>query len=155
MGIRRATGLAIGLGAILLVANVATAQQRVKTIAPGMASVEVKALFGEPKGMSTRGPFTYYFYDNGCEYECGFPDLVIFDNEQVIDAVLRAPWHEYAGESSSPKGTLPRATPGGMRLDVPGTIESVEVRPAEPPAMPPEDTLKADTARADTTRVGG
>ncbi|UCC74812.1 MAG: hypothetical protein JSV86_09770 [Gemmatimonadota bacterium] len=140
MGIRRVARWAIGLAAILLTANAGAAQE-VRTIAPGMTTDQVKAEFGEPRGVAARGPFTYYYYDNGCEYECGFPDLVIFENDEVVDAVLRAPWNEYAGESSSPKGTVARATPGGMRLEVPTTIESVEVRPAE---APPAETLPAE-----------
>jgi hypothetical protein len=142
MSIRRAAGWAIGLAAILFMANAATAQD-VRTIAPGMTADEVKAEFGQPDGVSTRGPFIYYFYNNGCEHDCGFPDLVIFEGGQVVDAVLRAPWNEYGGESSSPKGTVARPTPGGMRLEVPTTtIESVQVRPTEmpPTEMPPAET---------------
>jgi hypothetical protein len=147
MSNRIAAGWAIGLAAILFLAGAATAQE-VRTIAPGMTGDEVKATFGQPDGVSTRGPYIYYFYNNGCEYECGFPDLVILENGQVVDAVLRAPWNEYAGESSSPKGTVARPTPGGMRLEVPTTtIEAVEVRQAEtPPAEePPAETPPAET----------
>lgn len=151
MGNKRMTGLAAALTAVLLVADGALAQE-VQTIQPGMTVEEVTAVFGQPDGQSSSGPFTYYFYNNGCERECGFPDLVIFQDRQVVDAVLRAPWHEYAGESSSPKGTIPRPTPGGTRLQVPSNVEGVEVRPAtEPAAVPPAE--RADTARADTTRV--
>lgn len=137
MSIRKVAGWAIGLAAILFLAGGATAQD-MRTIAPGMTADEVKAEFGQPDGVSTRGPFIYYFYNNGCEYECGFPDLVIFEGGQVVDAVLRAPWNDYAGESSSPKGTVARPTPGGMRLEVPATtIEAVEVRPTEAPPTEP------------------
>lgn len=157
MSNRRAAGSAIGLAAILFIAGRAEAQD-VRTIAPGMTADEVRAEFGQPDGVSTRGPFTYYFYNNGCEYECGFPDFVVLENGQVVDAVLRAPWNEYAGESSSPKGTIARPTPGGMRLEVPTTtIEAVEVRQAEtPPAelpaaeMPPAETPPAETPPAET-----
>ncbi len=160
MSNRKAAGWAIGLVAILFVASAATAQD-VRTIAPGMTADEVKAEYGQPDGVSARGPFTYYFYNNGCEYECGFPDLIILENGQVVDAVLRAPWNEYAGESSSPKGTVARPTPGGMRLDVPTTtIEAVEVRqvetpPAEtPPAeMPPVETPPAETPPAEAPPI--
>ena len=152
MGIRRAARYATVLAAILLMAGVATAQE-VRTISPGMTTDEVKAVFGQPDGIASRAQFTYYFYNNGCEYECGFPDLIIFDSGQVIDAVLRAPWNEYDGESSSPKGTQARPTPGGMRLQVPTTIESVEVRPAD--TAPPVPVAPADTTPPDTSSVGG
>jgi hypothetical protein len=112
---------------------------------------EVKANFGEPAGQSSFGGFTFYFYHNACEYECGFPDIVFFQNGQVVDAVLRATWRHYDGESSSPKGTVPRPNPGGGQLQMPeAQVEGVEIRPRTlPPAEPP------DTARTDTTRVGG
>jgi len=153
MGIRRAARCTFALAATTLLASAAMAQE-VRTIQPGMTEGEVKGVFGEPRGTAARGSFTYYFYDNRCEPECGFPDLVIFRNSQVVDAVLRAPWHEYGGESSSPKGTVPRPTPGGMRLQIPGAVEAVEVRPAPPPVAPAEpDTVVADTAQADTARA--
>ncbi len=151
MGIRRATRYVTALAAVLAAVSAARAQD-VQTIAPGMTTDEVKATFGEPRGVSARGPFTYYFFDNGCEYECGFPDLVVFEDGQVVDAVLRAPRHEYAGESSSPKGTVARPTPGGMRLQVPSTVETVEsvqgveVRQTEMP--PPVPVAPADTTPA-------
>lgn len=160
MGIRIAARCTVALAAILLMASAATAQQ-VRTIQPGMTEDDVKGVFGQPRGTSSRGPFTFYFYDNGCEPDCGFPDLIIFRNSQVVDAVLRAPWHEYGGASSSPKGTVPRPTPGGMRLQVPGAVEGVEVRLAPQPVAPAEpdtaaaDTAQADTARADTGNVRG
>jgi hypothetical protein len=144
----------MGLAAILFIADAATAQE-VRTIAPGMTADDVTAAFGQPDGVSSRGPFTYYFYNNGCEYECGFPDLVILQDGQVVDAVLRAPWNEYSGASSSPKGTVARPTPGGMRLEVPTTIESVEVRPAQtPPAeTPPAETPPVETPPVETPPV--
>jgi len=141
---------ATALAAILLSASSAAAQQT-QTIRPGMTTAEVQTVFGAPEAMSYRGPFTYYFYDNGCERSCGFLDLVIFQDGQVVDAVLRARWRDYAGESSSPKGTVPVATPGGTRLQVPASVEGVQVRPA--PTVP--TPIPADTARADTTRAGG
>ncbi|UCF19922.1 MAG: hypothetical protein JSU87_00475 [Gemmatimonadota bacterium] len=136
--------------AVALFAGTAEAQQ-VRTIRPGMTTAEVITALGAPAVTSARGNFTYYFYDNGCEQRCGFLDLVIFDNGRVVDAVLRAPWHAYEGESSSPKGTVPRPTPAGMRLDLPAAVEGVEVRQAPQVPLP----VPADTTRADTTRTGG
>lgn len=130
------------LAAVLVVTGAAAAQE-VRTIGPGMTEEQVQQSFGQPDGKASRVNFTFYFYNNGCERECGFPDLVIFQDGQVVDAVLRAPWHEYSGESSSPKGAIPRATPGGERLQVPERVESVGVQPAPPPERP------------DTTRSGG
>ena len=106
----------------------------------------------EPQSSSTYGDFIFYFYENGCHVECGMADVVFFQNGQVVDAVLRAPWRGYAGESSSPKGVLPRATPGGERLQVPNQVQGVEVRPARVPTPQP---IEEDTVKADTTGVKG
>lgn len=154
MGMKRAIRLAGTTVAFLAVASAASAQE-VRTINPGMTADEVRSLFGQPDGTSARGQFIYWFFNNGCERECGFPDLVIFQAGQVVDAVLRAPWNEYGGESSSPKGAIPRPTPGGERLQVPptGEVEGVEIRPAVPPARVEEaDTVKADTTGVRQTR---
>jgi hypothetical protein len=63
-----------------------------------------------------------------------------------VDAVLRAPWRGYTGDSSSPKGVIPRPTPGGERLQVPVQVEGIEVQRV------PTPTVVEDTAKADTTR---
>lgn len=138
MGIRTMTAgrYAVALAAFLLLARAATAQE-VQAIQPGMTEDEVKAVFGDPDGMRTRGPFTFYFYINGCEDECGWPDVVFFQGGQVVDAILRAPWREYGGMSSSPKGVVPRPTPAGERLQVPSQVEGIEVRPAKRDTTPP------------------
>jgi hypothetical protein len=151
MGTKRTARSSIVLAALLFTAAGASAQEN-QVIRPGMTEDEVKAAFGEPQGMRTYGRYTYFFYENGCEQECGFPDIVFFEEGRVVDAVLRAPWREYAGESSSPKGVIPRPTPGGERIRVPAAVEGVEVRPTRVPT-PVEQ--KADTARADTSRVRG
>jgi hypothetical protein len=123
---------ALAAALILGASSPAAAQegQEVRTISPGMTDQVVRDTFGEPLVTRSRGEFTYYFYDNGCEKECGFLDLVIFQGGQVVDAVLRAPWHEYTGQSSSPKGVQVSPNRGGD-LQVPeGRVEGVEVRPA-------------------------
>lgn len=130
----KAFGCAAALAATLLVASAASAQMQ--TIAPGMTEGEVKSVFGSPTGTRSVGIFTYYFYENGWEEEAGFPDLVILQGGQVIDVVLRATWRDYSGESSSPKGIAPRQTLGFEHLELPGQVESVEVRPAGPPGVP-------------------
>ncbi|MGD8866293.1 MAG: hypothetical protein PVI01_01660 [Gemmatimonadales bacterium] len=132
-------------GALLVITAViagAVKAQEMQVIRPGMSESDVVAVFGEPQGKSDYDNFVFYFYDNGCEKECGFPDTVFFEDGQVVDAVLRAPWRDYAGESSSPKGVMPRPNPGGERLEVPGTLESVEVRPAPPPPAKPDTTSR-------------
>lgn len=142
---RAMTSAALALGLVLWTGGTATAQQQgaARSIDPGMTADQVRQVLGTPLYESSYGDHTYFFYDNGCEKECGFLDLVIFQSDQVVDAVFRAPWHEYTGESSSPRGVTPRPTPGGERLQVPeGQVEGVEVRPAGPPpdTVPPPRT---------------
>lgn len=139
MGLRNVARYGALLATIAVIAGAVRAQE-MQVIRPGMTEQDVVAIFGEPQGKSNYGSYVFYFYDNGCERECGFPDTVFFEGGQVVDAILRAPWRDYAGESSSPKGVMPRPTPGGERLEVPGTLESVEVRPAPPPTAKPDTT---------------
>lgn len=89
------------------------------TIGPGMSEDDVRRILGEPLASSAYGEHTFYFYDNGCEKECGFLDFVIFRSGRVVDAVFRHSEHHYAGNSSSPPGVTPRPTPGGGGLTVP------------------------------------
>lgn len=140
MSAGRATAASV-LATLLLTGGLAAqgTQRPVETIGPGMTEQAVQDAMGKPLVVRSRGDYTYYFYDNGCEKTCGFPDLVIFQSGQVVDAVFRAPWHDYTGNSSSPKGVVPRPNPGGERLKVPaGRVEEVEVRPA--PKSPPDTT---------------
>jgi hypothetical protein len=152
MGFKTIARSLTALAAIMMLVVVASAQQD-QTIEPGMTVDQVKLAFGEPQSTSSYGNHTFYFYENGCHEECGMADVVFFQNGQVVDAVLRAPWRSYAGESSSPKGVMPRATPGGERLQVPpNQVQGVEVRPARVPTPQP---IEDDTLKADTTGVGG
>lgn len=81
------------------------------TIAPGMRAKDVEALWGPPAALRRAGAYTYLLYPNGCEHTCGTEDLVILQNDQVVDAVLRWKGHGYSGQSSSP-----RALPPGRNL---------------------------------------
>jgi len=81
------------------------------TIAPGMSAKDVEALWGPPAARRSAGAYTYLLYPNGCEHTCGTEDLVILQNDQVVDAVLRWKGHGYSGQSSSP-----RALPPGRNL---------------------------------------
>jgi hypothetical protein len=143
MGYIKAARRVTALAAILIVAVAATAQET-QTIAPGMSFDQVQAIFGAPQATSSYGNFTFYFYDNGCNEECGTADVIFFQDGSVVDAVLRAPWRGYRGESSSPKGVIPRPTPGGERLQVPVQVEGIEVERVPTPTVV-EDTVKADT----------
>ena len=77
------------------------------TIAPGMTQNDVVSLWGSPSAVRHAGSFTYLHYPNGCEYSCGTDDIVILQDDQVVDAVLRWAGHGYSGQSSSPPGATP------------------------------------------------
>jgi hypothetical protein len=77
------------------------------TIAPGMSASDVEALWGPPAARRSAGTYTYLLYPNGCEHTCGTEDLVILQNNQVVDAVLRWKGHGYSGQSSSPHALPP------------------------------------------------
>jgi hypothetical protein len=81
------------------------------TVAPGMDQNQVVALWGPPAAIRHAGEYTYLHYRNGCEYTCGTDDVVILQNGQVVDAIVRWPGHGYSGQSSSPPGRKPEPTP--------------------------------------------
>jgi hypothetical protein len=81
------------------------------TVAPGMSEADVVAMWGRPVARSATGAMTYLYFPNGCELSCGTMDVVMLENDRVVDAVLRWPGHGYSGQSSSPPGRTPAATP--------------------------------------------
>ena len=83
------------------------------TVAPGMTREQVIALWGVPVAERQENEWLYLYFRNGCEYSCGMFDLVLLQGGQVVDAVVRGPGHTYSGESSSPLGKPPQATPPG------------------------------------------
>jgi len=88
------------------------------TIDPGMTERDVYSRWGAPVEVRNLGEFTYIYYPNGCERTCGTADVVILQNGQVVDAIVRWPGHAYSGVSSSPPGKTPSATRGGDTLTV-------------------------------------
>ena len=82
------------------------------TVAPGMTERDVYSLWGAPAAVRRAGEHTYLYFQNGCEKTCGTMDLVILQNGQVVDAIVRWPGHGYSGESSSPPGRVPFPTRG-------------------------------------------
>jgi hypothetical protein len=80
------------------------------TINPGMSQQDVVALWGPAFGIRHAGAFTYLHYPNGCERTCGTDDVVILQNDQVVDVILRWHGHGYSGQSSSPPGKTPEPT---------------------------------------------
>ena len=161
----RALVSALALGGLLVLTGSANAQeQQPGTISPGMTEQQVRDALGSPDNRSSRDQFTYYFYANNCHVECGMADLVIFQGGQLVDAILRARWRTYTGESSSPNGVQPRPTPmrlqmpegAGGQADQPSELQGIEVRPAGQPAEADTTPMQAeDTTAADTTSNNG
>ncbi|MBI3983622.1 MAG: hypothetical protein HY337_11980 [Gemmatimonadetes bacterium] len=86
------------------------------TVNPGMTREDVITVWGVPVAERTSGVWTFLYFRNGCEVSCGTFDVVMLQNGQVVDAVVRGPGHVYSGVSSSPPGrpaerTVP-AVPG-------------------------------------------
>lgn len=92
---------------------------RTGTINPGMSSAQVIETWGEPVAQRAHGNHNFMYFRNGCERRCGTFDLVIFEGDQVIDAVVRGFGHTYSGVSSSPATANAIPTPP---TDTTGTI---------------------------------
>jgi hypothetical protein len=89
------------------------------TVAPGMTERDIYAIWGPPAAVRRMGEHTYLYFHNGCEKSCGTMDLVILQNGQVVDAIVRWPGHGYSGESSSPPGRVPFPTRGDLAVPPP------------------------------------
>ncbi len=103
-----------------LAAGPLAAQDTTRTVRPGMSEADVRARWGEPVAVRRLNDWTYLFYRNGEERRVGYYDVVMLQNGQVMDAIVRSPEHVYTGQSSSPPGRTPEFT-----------------RPAQPPEAAP------------------
>jgi hypothetical protein len=120
------------------------------TIDPGMTKAQVVENLGAPASERVAGKFTYLFYKNGCEKECGMSDLVVLKDDAVVDAVFRAGVRKYNGTSSSPVGgrhpeptiTGPLRVPGDSANRATGAVVGIEVN-TTPAAKP--DVSQAET----------
>ena len=83
----------LALGAICIAAAPAAGQ----TIAQGMTPDQVRSAFGAPATARDAGEWTYWYYHNGCPNRCGSDDVVFFQNERVVAAVLRTGRRRYQG----------------------------------------------------------
>ncbi len=86
------------------------------TVDPGMTREQVIAVWGEPEIERSAGSWLYLHYRNGCEITCGTDDVVLLQDGQVVDAIVRGRGHTYSGISSSPPGRMAEPTPpqGGV-----------------------------------------
>jgi hypothetical protein len=138
--------------ALALVAGSAAAQDTTTAVRPGMTEADVINRWGEPVAIRRLNDWTYLFFTNDCERECGYYDVVFLQNGQVVDAIVRSPLHMYLGQSSSPPERLPAFTPPRTQPDAPGAqgeVTGVRVSPA-PPA--PAPAAPAGSTRPDRER---
>lgn len=81
------------------------------TVRNGMTRWEVIAVWGVPEAERRVGRRTYLYFRNGCEVTCGTFDVVFLEDDQVVDAIVRGPGHNYEGISSSPPDRAAEFTP--------------------------------------------
>jgi hypothetical protein len=96
-------------GVLACAAAPAAAQDTTSAVRPGMTEADVRARWGDPLAVRRLNDWTYLFYANG-EPHYGM-DIVLLQDGQVMDAVVRAPEHVYLGLSSSPPDRHPEFTP--------------------------------------------
>ncbi len=80
------------------------------TVDPGMTRDQVIAVWGEPLVERASESWVYLFFRNGCEVSCGTDDIVLLQDGQVVDAIVRGQGHTYSGVSSSPPGRTAEPT---------------------------------------------
>lgn len=124
-------------GAALLLAA-ATPAPAQNTISPGMTTTQVRERFGAPATTRAQGDWTYWYYLNGCPIRCGSDDVVFFQNDRVVAAVLRTSRRRFSGPAAD--DALGAAA---------GQAPAEQVRADEPPAD------AEGRARVGTVRVEG
>jgi len=80
------------------------------TVDPGMTRDQVIAIWGEPLVERGSDDWLYLYFRNGCEISCGTDDVVLLQDGQVVDAIVRGQGHTYSGVSSSPPGRTAELT---------------------------------------------
>jgi hypothetical protein len=144
----------LALGAIFVAAAPAAGQ----TIAQGMSTAEVQAQFGAPATSRVAGEWAYWYYHNGCPNRCGSDDVVFFQNDRVVAAVLRTERRRYRGPQAD---DALRATDDGTSAvrvnDAPaGTVivGGVRVEPADDAGGTPVRAREGRPGEASTITIG-
>lgn len=144
-------------GAALLLTAAASPALAQSTISPGMTGDQVRARFGAPATTRAAGEWVYWYYLNGCPIRCGSDDVVFFQNDHVVAAVLRTSRRRFAGPAAddaleravvsgpadSRTNDAPpadgRARVGGVRVEErPGTVIVVPAPAGEPDRTRPQ-----------------
>lgn len=87
-------------GAALLFSAAASPALAQSTISPGMTEAQVRGRFGDPATTRAAGAWTYWYYHNGCPNRCGSDDVVFFQNDRVVAAVLRTSRRRFSGPAA-------------------------------------------------------
>jgi hypothetical protein len=127
-------------GAAMLLAA-ATPALGQTTISPGMSTQQVRDRFGAPATTRTQGDWAYWYYLNGCPVRCGSDDVVFFQNDRVVAAVLRTPRRRFAGPAAD----------DALNAAAGGVATGLDAAPANDDAPPPAE----GRARVGGVRVDG
>jgi hypothetical protein len=126
--------------ALLCVPAACLAQDKEKTVSPGMSEAQVVQALGKPATRRAVGERTYLFYANSCGRSCGMNDLVVLARDSVVDAIFRSPERHYTGTSSSPGSVSPRkaarATPSTTPMRMKPPEKANDASPSIPVAKP-------------------
>ena len=116
------------------------AQEKEKTVSPGMSESQVVQALGKPATKRTVGERTYLFYANSCGRSCGMNDLVVLARDSVVDAIFRSPDRHYTGTSSSPEPVAPkkgsRAAPSTAPVKIKPPEKANDAKPSIPVSRP-------------------
>lgn len=116
------------------------AQEKEKTVSPGMSETQVVLALGKPATKRTVGERTYLFYANSCGRSCGMNDLVVLARDSVVDAIFRSPDRHYTGTSSSPEPVTPkkstRPAPSSAPVRMKPPTKANDAKPSIPVAKP-------------------
>jgi hypothetical protein len=115
------------------------------TISPGMSTEQVRDRFGAPATTRTQGDWAYWYYLNGCPVRCGSDDVVFFQNDRVVAAVLRTSRRRFAGPAADDAlnaASMDRPAPDARQNDA-------------PPADAPEGRARVGGVRVDGAPTSG
>ena len=132
------------LAVLLCTPAACLAQDKSKTVSPGMSEAQVVNVLGQPATKRKNGDRTFLFYANTCGKRCGVNDLVILTRDSVSDAIFRSPDRHYTGTSSSPESvsakeaaqSAPASAPVRMKPPEKPSDASPSI-PVSPPTIPP------------------
>jgi hypothetical protein len=117
--------------------SVAAAPAAGQTIAQGMTPAQVQSEFGAPATTRDAGEWTYWYYHNGCPRRCGSDDVVFFQNDRVVAAVLRTSRRRYSGPRADDALQATDDGTSAVRVDGapsggPARVGGVRVEPSQP-----------------------